>query len=167
MKGKGRQRWSRFISLIRMMDNFTSFFLKKTRVPERGKKWMQGCKGCRLRWSSCTSRLSFPVVSYLLGCDRIDLSPFTFPQEHSHVFIGSKSTSMRAIDLQTGQDVSSFSPPTGKTPTETTPAGRPSPEACEWNAEWGFEERERPEGECESDIDERPEDKLFIGQTCT
>ncbi|KAJ9102214.1 hypothetical protein QFC20_005043 [Naganishia adeliensis] len=98
----------------------------------------------------------------------IDLSPFTFPQEHSHVFIGSKSTSMRAIDLQTGQDVSSFSPPTGKTSaTETTPAGRPSPEACEWNAEWGFREHgaEGTEGECESDIDERLEDKLFIGQT--
>jgi hypothetical protein len=89
--------------------------------------------------------------------DRIDLSPFTFPQEHSHVFIGSKTTSMRAIDLQTGQDVSSFSPPNATAQPPTA-----SPDACEWNAEWGFRE-----GECESDIDERPEDKLFIGQTCT
>jgi hypothetical protein len=104
----------------------------------------------------------------------IDLSPFTFPQEHSHVFIGSKTTSMRAIDLQTGQDVSSFTPPSGKAGPDTTPAGyRGEPEACDWNAEWGFRSKREAgrdangvDGECESDIDERPEDKLFIGQTC-
>ncbi|KAI5454087.1 bifunctional endoribonuclease/protein kinase ire1 [Naganishia albida] len=90
----------------------------------------------------------------------IDLSPFTFPQEHSHVFIGSKTTSMRAIDLQTGQDVSSFSPPQGANVTAHTATTTTTPEACEWNAEWGFRE-----AECESDIDDRPEDKLFIGQT--
>lgn len=104
----------------------------------------------------------------------IDLSPFTFPQEHSHVFIGSKTTSMRAIDLQTGQDVSSFTPPSGKVGSDTTPAAhRGSPEACDWNAEWGFRNKREDgrdakgvDGECESDIDDRPEDKLFIGQTC-
>ncbi|GHJ84180.1 hypothetical protein NliqN6_0582 [Naganishia liquefaciens] len=103
----------------------------------------------------------------------IDLSPFTFPQEHSHVFIGTKTTSMRAIDLQTGEDVSSFTPPAGKAGLDTTPASaRESPEACDWNAEWGFKGKKGEgrnakidDGECESDIDDRPEDKLFIGQT--
>ncbi|KAJ9105294.1 hypothetical protein QFC21_001662 [Naganishia friedmannii] len=106
----------------------------------------------------------------------IDLSPFTFPQEHSHVFIGSKTTSMRAIDLQTGQDVSSFTPPTGAMKAESTsPASIRYPEACDWDADWGFKNKgiaerfdadgKKVEEECESDIDDRPEDKLFIGQT--
>lgn len=81
---------------------------------------------------------------------------------------------MRAIDLQTGQDVSSFTPPSAKASAETTPVDYPTPQACEWNAEWGFrndagaaDARDtQVEGECESDIDDRPEDKLFIGQTC-
>ncbi|KAJ9120815.1 hypothetical protein QFC22_002749 [Naganishia vaughanmartiniae] len=106
----------------------------------------------------------------------IDLSPFTFPQEHSHVFIGSKTTSMRAIDLQTGQDVSSFTPPTGTMKAESTsPASTRYPEACDWDADWGFKNKgvaerfdadgKKVEEECESDIDDRPEDKLFVGQT--
>lgn len=81
---------------------------------------------------------------------------------------------MRAIDLQTGEDVSSFTPPAGKVGLDTTPAGgRASPEACDWNADWGFQgkkgdarDAKGEDGECESDIDDRPEDKLFIGQTC-
>jgi hypothetical protein len=59
----------------------------------------------------------------------------------------------------------------------TSPASTRFPEACDWDADWGFKnkgiaerfdaEGKKVEEECESDIDDRPEDKLFIGQTST
>lgn len=74
----------------------------------------------------------------------IDLSPFTFPHEASHIFMGSKSSSLLAIDLQTGERVSDFAHDAN----------------CDFtsNEAWASPE-------CESDIELRPEDKLFIGRT--
>lgn len=76
----------------------------------------------------------------------IDLSPFTFPHEASHIFMGSKSSSLLAIDLQTGERVSDFAHDAN----------------CDFstsNEVWASPP------ECESDIELRPEDKLFIGRT--
>ena len=82
---------------------------------------------------------------------RIDLSPFTFPQSPSHVFIGSKSTSLLGIDLQTGQSVGSF----GTRKASSLGVCKPTGEGLQ-----GIDE-----DECESDIDDRPEDLLYLGQT--
>lgn len=81
----------------------------------------------------------------------IDLSPFHFPQDPAHIFIGSKTTSLVGLDLQTGQSVGTFGT------NRSTPLG-----VCKPDGE-GLHGME--DGECESDIDDRPEDLLYIGQT--
>ena len=98
--------------------------------------------------------ISNPALSLALTLHSrfsIDLSPFHFPQDPAHIFIGSKTTSLIGLDLQTGQNVGTFGT------NRSTPLGvcKPDGEGLQ-----GVDDEE-----CESDIDDRPEDLLYIGQT--
>jgi serine/threonine-protein kinase/endoribonuclease IRE1 len=89
---------------------------------------------------------------FFCSCLRINRSPFSFPQEKSLIFIGSKTTSLMGIDLQSGQPIGSF----GTLKSSGVGYCKPDEKGDGLYAE---------EEECESDIDERPEDLLFFGQT--
>jgi hypothetical protein len=106
-------------------------------------------------------------TSLILLAFSIDLSPFTFPQEQSHVFIGSRSTSLLAIDLQTGKSISSFGRKANIVDEDCLK--RFEANVAEMGADVGGESErmKMAKSKCAKSIDERPEDKLLIGRTGT
>lgn len=96
------------------------------------------------------------ALSAELTCS-VELSPFTFPDSPSRVFTGSKSSSLLTIDLQTGEQIDSFS---SHNPNASLYARQVSTECI------GNEDAlDRLEKECRRDIEERPNDMLFVGRT--